>query len=188
MSLFIRGPERVWFDMDAGHWEESMVDGADGSVEYVRADVVAAELKAERERIVNAIDAIVGMHPNEDLHVYARAMKAAVWTDDDPKDILQRELAHRDSSIRDNRNAEQLKYILNFRRYGNKMSWKFTSIAEAISAAAYGIRDTGEGSVSNITDESGEVLLNKEQLIAKMDEITEEYYNRSQPSNSNPPK
>lgn len=51
------------------------------------------QLDAERKRIVNAIDAIVGMNPSFDMHLYAQAIKASVWNDEDePKKILEREL------------------------------------------------------------------------------------------------
>ena len=60
---------------------------------YIRADVAQAQLDAERKRIVDAIDAIVGMNPSFDVHLYAQAIKAAVWNDeDDPQEILKREL------------------------------------------------------------------------------------------------
>jgi hypothetical protein len=62
-------------------------------IEYIRADVAQAQIEAEQKRIVDAIDAIVGMNPNFDVHLYAQAIKAAVWNDeDDPQEILKREL------------------------------------------------------------------------------------------------
>ena len=62
-------------------------------VERMRADSLRDQLDAERKRIVDAIDAVVGLHPSFDVHLYAQAIKAAVWNDEDePQEILKREL------------------------------------------------------------------------------------------------
>lgn len=52
-----------------------------------------AQLDVERKRIVDAIDAMVGLNPRFGVYLYAQAIKAAVWNDEDePQEILKREL------------------------------------------------------------------------------------------------
>lgn len=68
------------------------------TTEYIRADVAQAQIDAERNRIVDAINAIVRMNLSSDVHLYAQAIKAAVWNDeDDPREILAREIRHMES-------------------------------------------------------------------------------------------
>ena len=85
-------PERIYagYESDGtAWWHERMLL----TTEYIRADVAAVQLDAERKRIVDAIDAVVGLHPSFDVHLYAQAIKAAVWNDEDePQEILKREL------------------------------------------------------------------------------------------------
>lgn len=91
-------PERLWVFVEEDAFDDSTyytgLPNADyQDTEYIRADVAAVQLDAERKRIANAVDAIVGMNPSFDMHLYAQAIKAAVWnSDDDPQEILKREL------------------------------------------------------------------------------------------------
>ena len=83
-------PEHIYAGAWPGYWYTT---AQPLTTEYIRADVAQAQLDAERKRIVDAIDAIVGMNPSFDVHLYAQAIKAAVWNDeDDPQEILKREL------------------------------------------------------------------------------------------------
>ena len=87
-------PNRVYLveaDYETSFYDEQ--SPTDYTTEYIRADVAAVQLDAERKRIVDAIDAVVGLHPSFDVHLYAQAIKAAVWNDEDePQEILKREL------------------------------------------------------------------------------------------------
>ena len=89
-------PDRLWIQYDSYRGEyygQNYHSSLGKTTEYIRADVAQAQLDAERKRIVDAIDAIVGMNPNFDVHLYTQAIKAAVWNDEDePREILKREL------------------------------------------------------------------------------------------------
>ena len=97
-------PERLWVQynrdddtsVEYNAWHTH--DDKFTETEYIRADVAQAQLDAERKRIVNAIDAILNWQSGYEKNVIAAALKAAVWNDeDDPREILVREIRHMES-------------------------------------------------------------------------------------------